>query len=154
MWEQKWHKTLINLLLSVLKKDQFRFQVCKRIFIKTTLGIVIHLTTTWEDRRACLAYYRKMKKKRRHDCSVNLFGKISAKGRIHVGCSESQEYIFECWKKSFTYCKSSFQIRSRFSATFKQSYKLSERDWIKWLPVKNSTGLKNAGGSFKHSCKR
>lgn len=121
------------------------------------MGIVIHLTTIrLEDRREWLAYYRKIKKKRRYGCSVNLLGKISAKGRIHIRFSELQEYIsfsVEKIEKIFHILelkfKTSFQIRSRFLASFKQSYKLGERDWIKWLPVKKFTGFKNAGGNFE-----
>lgn len=164
MWWQIWNKTFINLCVkyptpvwsSVFKKNLLRFHVCKRIFVKKDLGIVIHLTTIWlEDRRAWLAYYRK-RKKRRHDCSINLLGKISAKGRTHPGCSEIQGYIYfsvEKTEKIFHILELkfwiSFQIRSRLSASFKQSYKFSEKDWIKWLPMKNSTGFKNAGGNFE-----
>lgn len=61
-------------------------------------------------------------KKGIYDCSINMLIKKSAKGRIHVGCSESQEYIYlsvEKNEKIFHMLELKFKIRNIFSASFK-----------------------------------
>lgn len=85
-------------------------------------------------------------------------GKPLGKGRsyIRTKCTESQEYIsftvgkfariFHILEAKF---KTSFQFGIRVSASFKQSYKLCERDWIRQLPAKEQTGFKNARGIFQ-----
>lgn len=99
-----------------------------------------------------------MKNKREYDCSVNLLGKPPGKERsyIRTRCTESQEYIsftvgkfariFHILEVKF---KTSFQFGIRGTASFKQSYKLCERGWIRQLPVKEQTGFENATGIFQ-----
>lgn len=63
------------------------------MFIKKTLGMIMHLSTLWlADKRAWLAYCNKMKNKKECDCSVNLLGKIPGKGKrySHTRCTENQ----------------------------------------------------------------